>query len=961
MRGRAAARRGASAASSSARASSAGSGSMPARADAGPVGVAEVAGHAAGLCPQAPGQGQGGQAVRRGGGRPARPGTRWPRRSCPARRCRGRRRRRRTGRTRPGRGRRSAVQVPGGVGLGAQHRVDPARGSARSTMPSSSTPAAWTTAVSGCAAGIAASSGGQRGAVGGVAGRHGDAWRPAAARSAARPAAPGAAGPRRLASSRCRAPRGRPGAGPRRPPRVPVPPVISTVPSAVAGRGMRQHDLAGVPGLAHEPERLRRPPHVPGGDRQRLQRARPEQAQHLGEHLPDPLGPGLGQVEGPVGHAGVARRRPAAGRGCRSCPSRGTGRRRAAAPARRRRTPRPASSAPRPRPRRRSAPGTARGTRSCGTTRCAPAVHAQARAARATCPGWPSRTPRRPGAGRPAPRPSPPRRPPRAPAPLPRPAARPGPPARTTRSGTPPAPRPPARTTSRPGSAPAAAVGHRDRAERVRRTAHHPVARRDQRVTPGPASSTTPARLAAQHARLARVHAQRDQHVTEVQPGRAHRDPHLPGPERPAACRARDQRQVVQRAPPARPAASAPAPGSRQCRRYGRPSRGASTLPAADRHLGSPGRGRRRQRAAATARSPATSASTNRPGFSDCADRTSPHTAAAARSAHLPARGHRPARHHHQPRRRPAARRPATPAPAPAPRPPPRRARRRPPVAAGRQRRGHARSGAGAPAATAAARSRSWRLARDRPRPARRPGRPAPPEHRPPRRRRPPARPPAPSPPEQRVLQRRRAGAEAARRRPAAAPATDRHHRRARPRRPPPPTPAPSPPGDSRTRSADAPAACSDTPARRTAAARPLPPAGPAGPAPTACSAASSSAGCTPNPPAAPAAASSGSATSANTSSAAPPGRPQPAERRPVSVARPRPAPSYKPSTATGSAPARRPRRRSSGRQPRRSAPARGARTPAGVPRLHGPRRASLGPGVDARPRGGRPRPARRP
>ena len=59
--------------------------------------------------------------------------------------------------------------------------------------------------------------------------------------------------------------------------------------------------------------------------------------------------------------------------------------------------------------------------------------------------------------------------------PLPPHAAPPGPPARNTRSRTPPAPTPPARTTSHPEPAPAARLSHRHRTERIRNQPHHPI------------------------------------------------------------------------------------------------------------------------------------------------------------------------------------------------------------------------------------------------------------------------------------------------------------------------------------------------------------------------------------------------------------------------------------------------------------------------------------------------------
>ncbi len=75
----------------------------------------------------------------------------------------------------------------------------------------------------------------------------------------------------------------------------------------VEGLWHPQHDLSNVAGLAHEPEGLRPTPHVPGRDRQGLKRAALEQLQHLGEHLANALRPRFDQVEGAVSHAGMAR------------------------------------------------------------------------------------------------------------------------------------------------------------------------------------------------------------------------------------------------------------------------------------------------------------------------------------------------------------------------------------------------------------------------------------------------------------------------------------------------------------------------------------------------------------------------------------------------------------------------------------------------------------------------------
>ncbi len=69
----------------------------------------------------------------------------------------------------------------------------------------------------------------------------------------------------------------------------------------VTGRvGQDQDVLADVPALADEPERLAGVPDVPGPHRRQLQRAGLEQGQDLSEHRPDPLRAGLEQVERPV-------------------------------------------------------------------------------------------------------------------------------------------------------------------------------------------------------------------------------------------------------------------------------------------------------------------------------------------------------------------------------------------------------------------------------------------------------------------------------------------------------------------------------------------------------------------------------------------------------------------------------------------------------------------------------------
>ena len=169
------------------------------------VGLAELGDHAALSLPQAPGDRGGGQALRAGAAGRARRGRRWRRRSWPGRDRRACRRRRRRGRRRRGPRPRSAR-------AGARRRRPwgrrPARccsGAIASTMPSSSTPAAWTTAPSGCAAGIEASSSSScsRSATSQAASV---ASAPSSSSSAVSSPAPAASAPRRLARSRWRAP-----------------------------------------------------------------------------------------------------------------------------------------------------------------------------------------------------------------------------------------------------------------------------------------------------------------------------------------------------------------------------------------------------------------------------------------------------------------------------------------------------------------------------------------------------------------------------------------------------------------------------------------------------------------------------------------------------------------------------------------------------------------------------------
>ena len=268
----------------------------------------EVAGHAAGPRPEAPGQRHGRAGRPPGGARRARPGRRWPRRSWPGPALpktpadRGEQHERRRGR-RPGSARAGARRrPPSGAG-----RPRAASGSARRSRASSSTPAACTTAVSGCSAGTAASSAGQRVAVGGVAGGDRHLGRRAAVSSVASSAAPGARrGPRRLSSSRCRTPCSATRCRATRAPSAPVPPVIRTVPSGSGAAGHGEHHLADVPGLAQETERLGGLPDVPGRSPAAAGARRCRTAASTRRSIARIRSvAGLDQVEGAVGDAGV--------------------------------------------------------------------------------------------------------------------------------------------------------------------------------------------------------------------------------------------------------------------------------------------------------------------------------------------------------------------------------------------------------------------------------------------------------------------------------------------------------------------------------------------------------------------------------------------------------------------------------------------------------------------------------
>ena len=310
-----------------------------------------------------------------------------------------------------------------------------------------------------------------------------------------------------------------------------------------------QHELADMPGLAHEPERFAGPPHVPGRHRQHRQLSGRQQAHDLPQDLSQPGRAGLGRSR----TAGTSRpgtggrsRRPHEDR---SCPSRGTSRRTAAAAAMRRSAPRTANSARYPSQRRRSPPGTRPRTPPTARTRCDP-DSGPGRSARRACPGWPCRTPPVPGTARLLPRPFPPRPQPSARVASARPENRPGRPARTRPWRTRAAPTPRPGTTIPPGWAPVAAHQPPPPARTPPRPAPAPDPRRPGRAHP--ARSENHSSEFDSHHRIAAVHAQADQHVAEVQSRRADRHPNVPGLQRSICSRAGHQGQPVERSSPGR-------------------------------------------------------------------------------------------------------------------------------------------------------------------------------------------------------------------------------------------------------------------------------------------------------------------------------------------------------------------------------------------------------------------------
>ena len=119
------------AASSRARPSAAVSAEHPAAGQPGPVGVAQMAGHGARRRPTAPRPATGRAAPRPGGRWPGRRGRRSRRCSCPCPALPKVAAAAENSTNAPGRSPGELVQVPGGVGLGPHHRVEPRRGQRR--------------------------------------------------------------------------------------------------------------------------------------------------------------------------------------------------------------------------------------------------------------------------------------------------------------------------------------------------------------------------------------------------------------------------------------------------------------------------------------------------------------------------------------------------------------------------------------------------------------------------------------------------------------------------------------------------------------------------------------------------------------------------------------------------------------------------------------------------------------
>ena len=168
---------------------------------------------------------------------------------------------------------------------------------------SSSTPAAWITADSGCAESTepSADRSSARSAASAASTR---TSAPAAVSSATSSAAPGASGPRRESSVRCCTPWCATTWRATEAPAMPVPPVISTVPRVHAVRH-RHHDLADVAGLAEVPQRRRCPPDVPRGHRKWTQNALVEHPRQFDDVLVHPGAAGFEEVERAVANAGM--------------------------------------------------------------------------------------------------------------------------------------------------------------------------------------------------------------------------------------------------------------------------------------------------------------------------------------------------------------------------------------------------------------------------------------------------------------------------------------------------------------------------------------------------------------------------------------------------------------------------------------------------------------------------------
>ena len=463
-----------------------------------------------------------------------------------------------------------------------------------------------------------------------------------------------------------------------------------------------------MPGLAHEPERLPGPPHIPAPHRQRLQVSGLQQRDQEPEDLPEPVRSRLAGHERLVGHAGVIRGDPGgvADVGLAQVKER---------PAPRQQPQRGVGQLPGQRVQHDVHPRPVRGGQEFrlepripgrGDVRLVQAHGGQHRVLACRGGGVDLQAQIAGDGHRGHPRPAG-RRVHQQPLPGPRPGqVDQRVPCRGERH----------RHRRRPGERPASRnpgqhrrIGHCHWPEPAGGQAQHPVPGR-QPAHPRAGLGHHPGDLAADYP-AAGVHAQPDQHVPEVQPGRPDRHPHLPRAQRPGRRRARHQRQSVQRARPGglQPPRHPPARPGQPARRTRQPP--PEHLPVPDRQLRLPRPQRRRQhpggiRAVSRTRrgqvgqdQPARVLRLRRPD-------QPPHRRAGQIGHALPRPcRHRPPRHHHQPRRpQPTLGQPLLHQPQHPPRRRPRRlARHHPPSPAAAPAQASTTSGTGSPAATAAA------------------------------------------------------------------------------------------------------------------------------------------------------------------------------------------------------------------------------------------------------------------